>query len=102
MCCTCVDEASRCAFAELFGFVGQRDFHHPWDVPGWSLHTDCMGSDQLFRKEKKRAETGGRQISVMKLHIFPRAGVVGLFSAPLRRFEPLSGYNKPENEVLER
>lgn len=44
---TCVDEASRCAFAELFGFVGQRDLHHPGDVSGWSLHSDGVRGDEL-------------------------------------------------------
>lgn len=49
---TCVDEASRCALAELFGFVGQRDLHHPGNVSGWSLHTNGMGRDQLQRGQK--------------------------------------------------
>lgn len=49
---TCVNEAPRCSFAELFGFVGQRDFHHPWDVPGRGLHTDGVRSDQLERNRE--------------------------------------------------
>lgn len=44
---TCVDEASGGAFAELFGFVRQRDLHHPWDVPWRRLHSDGVGGDQL-------------------------------------------------------
>ena len=60
---TCVDEASRCSFAELFGFVGQRDLHHPGDVSGWSLHTNGMGGDQL------RGAREGKKINAMKLHI---------------------------------
>lgn len=51
---TCVDEASRCAFAELFGFVGQCDLHHPGDVSGRSLHTNGMGGDQLQRSREGR------------------------------------------------
>lgn len=46
---TCVDEASGCAFAELFGFVGQRNLHHPGDVSGGCLHPNGMGGDELHR-----------------------------------------------------
>lgn len=62
-CGTCVDEASRCAFAELLGFVGQRDLNHPWDVSGWSLHTNGMGGDQLWRG------TEGTKINAVKHHM---------------------------------
>ena len=44
---TSVDESSRCSFAELFGFVGQRDLHDPGDVTGRSLDPDGMRGDQL-------------------------------------------------------
>ena len=52
---TCVDEASRRSFAELFGLVGQRDFHNTRDVSRWSLDADGVGSYQLdySGKEKK-------------------------------------------------
>lgn len=60
---TCVDEASRCPFAELFGFVGQRDLHYPGDVSGWRLHTNGMGGDQLRRVRR------GKEINAVKLHI---------------------------------
>lgn len=53
---TCVNEAPRCPFAELFGFVGQRDFHHPWDVPGRGLHTDGVGGDQLERNRENECD----------------------------------------------
>lgn len=46
---TCVDEASGGAFAELFGFVRQRDLHYPWDVPWWRLHSYGVRGDQLWR-----------------------------------------------------
>lgn len=86
-CSTCVDEAPRCAFAELFGFVGQRDLHHPGDVSGWSLHTDGMGSDQLRRGRE------GRKINAMKFNIqtCARGTVLGLPQTfPFAAFDSLS------------
>lgn len=59
---TCVDEASGGAFAELFGFVRQRDLHHPWDVPRRRLHSDGMRGDQL---RKARQDKG---INIVKLY----------------------------------
>ena len=44
---TCVNESSRCPFAELFGFVGQGDLYNTRDMPRRSLHTDGMRSNQL-------------------------------------------------------
>lgn len=64
---TCVDEASRCPFAELFGFVGQRDLHYPGDVSGWCLHTNGVGGDQLRRVRQ------GEEINAVKLHVRTRA-----------------------------
>ena len=94
---TCVDEASRCAFAELFGFVGQRDLHHPGDVSGRSLHSNGMGRDELWRARE------GKKINAMKLHIqtCARGTVPGspqTFS--FAAFDFLSLYNQPENDVL--
>lgn len=59
---TCVDEASRCAFAELFGFVGQRDLHHPGDVSGWCLHPDGMRRDELRKAGHSEINAGKRHI----------------------------------------
>lgn len=44
---TGVDKSSRCPFAELFGFVGQRDLHDPGDVTRGGLDPDGMRGDQL-------------------------------------------------------
>ena len=43
----CVNESSRCPFAELFGFVGQGDLYNTRDMPRRSLHTDGVRSNQL-------------------------------------------------------
>lgn len=51
---TCVDEAPRCAFAELFGFVGQRDLHDPGDVARGGLDSDGVRRDQLRRRAGKK------------------------------------------------
>lgn len=45
--CTCVDEAARRSFAELFGLVGEGDLHDPGDVSWGRLHPDGMGRDEL-------------------------------------------------------
>ena len=48
--CECsVDESTRCTFTELFPLVGQSDLHYSWNVTGWGLYPDSMGSDQLKR-----------------------------------------------------
>lgn len=47
---TCVYEPSWCAFAELFGLVGQSDLNDPWDVSGRCLHPDGMWRDQLEKE----------------------------------------------------
>ena len=52
---TGVDKSPRGSFAELLGLVGQRDFHHPGDVPGWGLHPDGVGGDQLEPGEEIRS-----------------------------------------------
>lgn len=51
---TCVDEPARCPLAELFGFVGQGDFHHTRDVPRGGLHTDGMWGDQLQEERARK------------------------------------------------
>lgn len=47
---TRVDEASWSTFAELFGFVGQRDLDNSGNVARWCLNPDGVGSDELHRK----------------------------------------------------
>lgn len=47
LCVTCVDEASRRSFTELFGFVRQRDLDDPGDVARRSLDSDGVRGDQL-------------------------------------------------------
>lgn len=54
---TCVNESSRCPFAELFWLVGQCDFYNTRDVPGRSLHADGMRRNQL-------GKTVGRKLSL--------------------------------------
>lgn len=88
---TCVDEASGCAFAELFGFVRQRDLHHPGDVSGWRLHTNGMRGDQLRRARQDK------RINTVKLHMqtYTQGTLLGLpqtFSDAA--FDFLSLYNQ--------
>lgn len=57
---TCVHEAPRRSFTELFGLIGQRDLDDPGDVTGRGLHPDCMGGDQLERHRGRERETDRR------------------------------------------
>jgi len=50
---TCVDESSWCAFAKLFGLVGQRDLYHPGDVTRRGLNSDGMRCDELWGENQK-------------------------------------------------
>ena len=60
---TCVDEAAGGAFAELFGFVGQRYFHHAGDVARRRLHSDGV----------RRYQLGGTRRDKGKLRIVKRS-----------------------------
>lgn len=66
-------------------------------MSGWSLHTNGMGGDQLWRGGE------GRKINAVERQIRTRAEgtVLGLSRAlSFAPFDFLSCYNQPENDVL--
>ncbi len=56
---TRVDEASWRSFAELFGFVGQRDLNDPGDVTRGCLDPNGVRGDQLMTQTQTERITGG-------------------------------------------
>lgn len=53
---TNIDKSTGSSFAELFGLVRERDFHHAGNVSRRCLHTDSVGCDQLLMENNSKQE----------------------------------------------